>query len=279
MSATLTPQIGPLLALASSECRIGFRNRWVAMSAAMLAVLALLLALLGATPGGAVAASPFALAVVGLTTLGVYLIPLLALLLAADAIVGESDRGTLLLLLTYPIGRLPMLIGKFIGHLSLLALVLTIGFGVALAVIGIRAIPTAEDWQAIARFWASSVLFGAAYLAIGYAISAMARDRSAAAALAIAVWLVSVVLYDIALLALLSHDLLVAAFPYLLIANPGDAFRLINLGGFEAIEMASGLTTALADLPVDRFVLWLVLAVWLALPWTVAWLKLRQRES
>ena len=41
--------------------------------------------------------------VVSLASLTVFLVPLIALLLAYDAIVGEAERGTLLLLLAYPV--------------------------------------------------------------------------------------------------------------------------------------------------------------------------------
>jgi ABC-type Na+ efflux pump permease subunit len=39
----------------------------------------------------------------------------IALLISHDAIVGEMERGTMLLLLSYPVGRWQVLIGKFVG--------------------------------------------------------------------------------------------------------------------------------------------------------------------
>ena len=41
--------------------------------------------------------------VVSLSSLTIFLVPLIALLLSHDAIVGEAERGTLLLLLSYPV--------------------------------------------------------------------------------------------------------------------------------------------------------------------------------
>ena len=38
------------------------------------------------------------------------------MLLAYDAIVGEADRGTLALLLSYPVARWQVMAGKFAGH-------------------------------------------------------------------------------------------------------------------------------------------------------------------
>ena len=54
--------------------------------------------------------------VVSRTSLSVYLLPLIALLLAFDALVGEFERGTMLLLLSYPVARWQVVMGKFSGH-------------------------------------------------------------------------------------------------------------------------------------------------------------------
>ena len=44
--------------------------------------------------------------------------PLIALLLSYDAIVGEVERGTMMLLLTYPVARWQVVLGKFLGHVG-----------------------------------------------------------------------------------------------------------------------------------------------------------------
>ena len=53
------------------------------------------------------------ISVASMTTLSVYLAPLLALMISFDAIAGDADRGSLGLLLTYPAGRGEVLLGKF----------------------------------------------------------------------------------------------------------------------------------------------------------------------
>src|SRR3546814_13191470 len=87
--------------------------------------------MLGSTPTGTVGASPFGGVVVSLASLTIFLLPLLALLLSFDAVVGEAERGTLLLLLAYPVGRWQVVLGKFLGHASILALAPVIGYGAA----------------------------------------------------------------------------------------------------------------------------------------------------
>src|SRR3546814_9660864 len=80
---------------------------------------------------------------------------------------------------------------------------------------------------------ASSVLLGAAFLSLGGLASVVVRERATAAGIAVAVWLVFVLLYDSALLGLLVADQgrLVgpAVLDVLLLLNPADAYRLLNL--------------------------------------------------
>ena len=99
------------------EIRDGLRNRWVLATALLLGALALALGLLGSSPTGTVKADPLAVTVVSLSSLSIFLVPLIAMLLAYDAVVGEVDRGTMALLLSYPVARWQVLVGKFIGHL------------------------------------------------------------------------------------------------------------------------------------------------------------------
>ena len=51
--------------------------------------------LLGSSPTGTVKADPLAVTVVSLSSLSIFLVPLIAMLLAYDAVVGEVDRGTM----------------------------------------------------------------------------------------------------------------------------------------------------------------------------------------
>lgn len=63
-------------------------------------------------------------------TLGVFLIPLIAVLISYDAFVGEQEHGTLILLLTYPLSRPALLTGKLLGQSAALGVCLLLGFSV-----------------------------------------------------------------------------------------------------------------------------------------------------
>lgn len=120
-----------ILAISAAEFRIAFRNRWVAIAIAMMAVFSLVLAGAGSAPTGTLGADRLSVTVASLTSLAVYLVPLVALLMSFDAIAGEVECGTLPLMLTYPLGRFEILLGKFIAHLIILSLAVAIGYGLA----------------------------------------------------------------------------------------------------------------------------------------------------
>ena len=134
----------------------------------LLTVLALSLLLLGSAPAGAVKADPMAVTVVSLSSLTVYLLPLIALTLSFDALVGEFERGTMLLLLTYPVKRWQIIVGKFIGHMTILAVAVLVGYGLTGAVVGFSGESGAPAVLAYAGMMGSSILLGAVFVCLLY---------------------------------------------------------------------------------------------------------------
>lgn len=268
------------LIIAEKEIREGLRNRWVAAATLLLAALALALAFVGSTPTGEVAAGRLTVTVVSLSSLSLYLLPLIALLLAFDTIVGEAERGTLLLTLAYPVSRGRILVGKFLGHGAIVAFATTFGFGAAGAVIALTSAPTAEEWRSFAGLIGASVLLGWVFLSIAYVISTIVRERSTAAGIAIVVWLFLVLLYDMGLLGLLvatgGQGVMGDITPFLLLANPCDAYRLLTLAGFDAAGSLTGLSVAAEGLhPASPLA---ALVAWILTPLAAAWGLFRRRE-
>jgi Cu-processing system permease protein len=233
--------------------RIALRNRWVTIAVVMMALFALVLSAAGSAPTGDIGSDKLSVTVASLTSLAVYLVPLLALLMAFDAVAGEVERGTLPLILTYPVSRSEILAGKFLAHLAVLAIALAAGYGIAAAAAFLFDADAAAGLPALARLFGTSLLLGAAFLGAGYAVSAVARRPGAAAGLAIGLWLVLVVLYDLGLLAAVVADgggaFTTQVFPWLLLANPADAFRLYNLAASEAAGAAAGIGGAAQTIP------------------------------
>lgn len=262
--AARAPAFSRIKATALVEMRIAFRNRWVTIALGVMAVFSLVLAAVGSAPtSGGLGVDQLSITVASLTSLAVYLVPLLALLMSFDAIAGEVERGTLPLLLTYPIRREEVLIAKLIAHLAILALAIVVGYGLAAAVAFLSDAQSANGLAALFRLTWTSLLLGATFLGAGYALSALARRPSSAAGLAIGLWLCLIVLYDLALLAAVVADsggwFTTYVFPPALLANPADAFRLFNLSAAQAVSAAGGVGGAAGALPIWQSLLSILL--------------------
>ncbi len=271
-----------LLTLALKEIRDGLRNRWVGGSILLLAGLALSLAFLGSTPIGTVKAGPLEIAVASLSSLTVYLMPLIALVLSYDTIVGEFERGTMLLLLSYPVARWQVIVGKFLGHTAILVLAVAVGYGAAGVLLALGGDGDWRGWGAYLAMMGSSAVLGAVFVSLGYLVSALARERVAAAGIAIGLWLFLVVLYDLALLGILVADkgqtLGQGTFLGLLLASPTDAYRVFNLLGSEAVASVSGLIGIGADAGLGPGATLAVMAAWVGVPLAATILLFQRRE-
>jgi Cu-processing system permease protein len=259
------------------------RNRWILAITILLAALALALGFLGSAPTGTVKVDPLTVTVVSLSSLSIFLIPLLALLLSYDAIVGEAEGGTLALMLTYPLSRGQIAIGKFLGHLSILALATLLGYGFAgLALQAVRGEISLAAWEPFFALIGASILLGASFLAMGYLISARVRARSTAAGIALGVWLFFVVIYDMALLGALVADqgrsLGAAQINMLLLLNPSDVYRLLNLTGYENTAMFSGMAGLSKQTGLGMPLLVAVQLAWIALPFGLACALFKRRQ-
>jgi len=263
-----------VLLFAGKEIRDGLRNRWVVAMTALLALFALTLAFLGAAPTGVVQVSPLAVVIVSLSSLTIFLLPLIALLLSYDAIVGELDRGTLALLLAYPVARWQVLAGKFLGHLAIIAFATIVGYGAAGVALSVAAGTGTAGWSGFAGLIGAAILLGGAFTAIGYLLSVLVRDRATAGGLAIGVWLLFVLIYDMAVLGLLVADqgrtLTAGAVNLLLLLNPADAFRLLTLTGTPNISVFAGMAGLAEQVRLGPAVLIGALLLWIALPLSVA---------
>jgi Cu-processing system permease protein len=272
-----------VLIIARKEVQEGLRNRWVLATTLLLAALALTLTFLGSAPTGNVGVRALDVVIVSLSSLTIFLLPLIALLISHDAIVGEMERGTMLLLLSYPVGRWQVLFGKFVGHFAILAFATLMGYGAAAAALAATgAAIDGESWTAFGSMVGSSILLGAVFIAVGYLASALVRERGTAAGIAIGVWLVFVLIYDMALLGLLVVDqgqtvsggLLNA----LLLLNPTDAYRLFNLTSSGSVSAFSGMAGVAQNATLSPPLLLVALVAWALLPLGLAALVFSRRE-
>ncbi len=261
-----------VFAIAGAEMLILRRNWWLVMATGIMVAFALALTFAGSSPTGTLGVDMLTVSVSSMTTLAVYLAPLLALMMAFDTIAGERDRGTLGLLLTYPAGRGEILMGKFLAHVGALGIATGIGLGSAGVVAALAGGAGADSVIALIRLIVTATLLGAVFVVLGYALSALAKSPAAAAGLAAGLWLVFVVLFDLGLLGAVVMDgggvFTQKIFPWIMVANPADAFRVWNIAASDGVAMASGMGGAAQMLPVwaapVSLLLWPVLGFGLA---------------
>ena len=80
--------MNPVWIITGKEDRDSLRNRWVLAASVLLAALALSLGFLGSSPTGSVKVDPLTVTVVSLSSLSIFLIPLIAMLLSYDSLIG-----------------------------------------------------------------------------------------------------------------------------------------------------------------------------------------------
>lgn len=272
-----------LCIIALKEIQEGLRNRWVLATTLLLAALALALTFLGNAPtGSSIGAGRLDVLIVSLSSLTIFLIPLIALLISHDAVVGEMERGTMLLLLSYPVSRNQVLLGKFCGHVVILAFATLFGYGAAALALALTGSDIgAASWMAFLSLIWSSVLLGAVFIALGYLASTLVRERGTAAGIAIGVWLLFVLIYDMALLGLLVADqgrtIGAAGLNALLLANPTDAYRLLNFGASGAGAL-TGMSGVAGNATLAPGALSLALMLWVAVPLSLSMLAFSRKE-
>ena len=268
------------LVVAQKEFMDGLRNRWLIAITLIFAVFASALSWFGSAAVGSIGFGSVANTIISLSSLNIFLLPLIALLLSYNAIVGEDEDGTLLLLLTYPLTKFEFLIGKLLGHAAILTIATIVGFGSASVTIAIFAenVDVAELVRAFTLFIFSSVLLGLIFISLAYWISSWVSEKSKAAGLALIMWFFFVLIFDMVLLGMLittEGQLKAELFPYLLLMNPTDIFRLVNLVSFEA--KGAGLLSIASDNLFSVYELIAVMLVWIIILFSLAYHRLLKR--
>jgi Cu-processing system permease protein len=269
-----------LYTVAAKEFKDGLRNRWTGAITLIYAVLSLGLAYFGSAASGTLGFASLHSTIISLASLAVVLIPLIALMLSYNAFVGEYEQGTMLLLLTYPLSRAQLLLGKFLGQGAILAVSAVLGFGVAaLAIISFSDSDAAEVIRAFGAFIVSAVLLGWVFVALAYVISVLVSEKSKAAGLALLVWFLFVLVFDLGLMALLvaseghiNSELL----PLLLLFNPTDIFRLINYMVIDA-ESYGGVLQLAQQSRLALSQLFAVMLIWVVTPLALAWVMFKRK--
>ena len=213
--------ISSILTIAKKEIKDSIRNRWFLVLSSIFFLLILqipyiILMLLGLfsyenVPGKTGIFLAYAISLGGLITV----------IVGSLSIVSEKEQGTLSYLLSQPVRKIEIIIGKFMGLLLAISLMMSIGFGIAM----LPSIGEAEInsiglenfvYGVVTMFGATAVMLG-----ISLAISVVSGSKTMAISLALFIWLFFTTIYDSGFLGtmLIAADETQAYF-YLIFLNP-----------------------------------------------------------
>jgi len=273
----------PLRLVARQELVLAVRSRWTQIFAVVFAALALAVAASGYVLSGGHGVQDFARTAASLVQLVLLLVPLTSLLIGVLSLAPE--RGAAELLFSQPISRRTILLGKLLGLFEALVGAQALGFGVAGVVIFAQS--GDEGLAGFVMLFAAAALLTAIFLSVAalLAATAIGRRRTRALALALVVWFVAVVLFDVVALGLASLLPSGPASRVLIVGvllNPADAVRtavLLVIEGAAAFGAAS-----LAFLRFTRgpwgaaAMLSLSVLFWLVVPTLAAIRRLRRTD-
>ena len=162
--------------VAKKEFTDHIRNRWVLIL--IIAFISLTLAtsfLAGQQSTSEETFGGIQVTVVALLSIAEILIPLIAIMLGFATIAGEAESGSLALVLSYPLRRSEVLLGKFLGLGGILAFTSLVGFGIGGLIITVSS--GTGQLLAYLAFIGLSILFGLMYLAPIICLSARLKRR------------------------------------------------------------------------------------------------------
>lgn len=261
-----------VLALAAFELRATLRGKMVPTFAVLFAIVAAGLALAGLGGSGQLLVQGFTRTAVSLMTLGYYIMPLLGLLLGATAFAANS--AAMEAIAAQPVGIAELVLGRALGLLGAIVLVVLAGFGSAMLFIaGSAGTGGIGGFLLVA---VGSVLAGAAGLAVGILLGVVSRSRLGALGGAIAAWLFAALVFDliaIGVLQLVGDGQPGRWLLALLALNPIDGLRAVSL-----VELGADVLLGPAGAALERMLggasglsfVSVSLALWIAVPLATA---------
>jgi Cu-processing system permease protein len=214
--------------LAAKELRDALRNRWFIAYGVSLVTLSLALATFVLASAAYGPATGFGRTAAGIINVMLLLVPLMGLTLGALSLAGERERGSLDFWLSQPLETIEVYLGKALGLGLALAAVVSAGFGTSGLLLGIAG--STRSPFTLLLLTGLTILLGWASLAIGLCVSARAARATTAVSIAVALWLVLVLVSS---LGVMGTALVVRLSPLWLLAtalaNPVESYRIVAL--------------------------------------------------
>lgn len=261
-----------MFTIAKKEFMDNIRNKWVLLLTFIFVILIVVFSYVAGGIGGDLFGDVESTAIfmLGVTAL---LIPLIAIILGFGTISGEAESGALNVVLSYPVRRIEVLLGKLFGLGSVLSVAILIGFGIGGVIISITA--GTESIINYVSFIFLSIFIGYIYLSLAILGSAISktRTRSIGFGLLIFFWAMIYGTVNYALLIATGNSLenIPDWFFNSVVFSPGDMHQTAVMRVFDVstIEMGPGLSFEIPDflslpLLLTAHIIWFLVPLFLS---------------
>lgn len=229
--------------IAKKEIMDNIRSRWVIVLSFIFALLTIFVSYFGSLGEGW---QSLGFTIQGMMSLVQFLIPIIALTLSYGSVIGEIERGSMSAFLSFPLKRVEIILGKFLGLSSVLAISVLLGFGIAGIIIGIN-VGEINIFEFL-FFLFSSILLGIVFICLGLFTSSFFKRRSTAMGMSVFIWFLftmiwSIVISGIAFILVDSTSIMSDGFPdWFFMAdmiNPLSSYNALVTINIEAVSNLS----------------------------------------
>ncbi len=266
--------------IARRELRDAVRSRWFLLYTLAFAALGLGISYVSAMGAGGAGLSGFGRTTAGLVNLVLLVVPLMALTAGAGSIASDRERGMLGYLLAQPVGRMEVVLGKYLGLSGALLACLCLGIGACALILAWKG----EATRPASIIWLVGLSFALALgmLSLGMLVSVLARKASVAVGTAIFIWLTLVFVTDLGLMAgAMAFRMRIETLFACSIANPLQVFKFWSLHSAEATLDVLGPAGLYATDTFGDRVWWLfaaAMSAWIVAPLAAASLVFSRRS-
>jgi Cu-processing system permease protein len=209
------------------ELRESLRSRWFLFAAAGYFLLSLALSLVGLAGAERSGLAGFDRTAASLLDLILLFVPLMTLSIGGLGVAGELEDGALGMLLSEPLSRGEVYLGKYLGLLLSFWAAIAVGTGATGLLIGLQDGGSVRGFVLLVLL---TMLLSAATLSIGTLLSAAFPSRARAAGAAFSAWLALVYLSDLGAIGLtIARSLSPAQVFGLALLNPVEQARVLGV--------------------------------------------------
>lgn len=271
-----------ILLIIKKEAKESLKNRWFILYSICFAALALLLLFITSSESNIAGYSAFSRTAASLVNLVLLFIPLIALITGSISISGERENGTLSYLLSHPVTKSEVFLGKFVGLLISIWFSISLGFGLAGLAIAVKGGDGNVSSYLITAFLSS--ILAASLLSVGFIVSAFSSKTAKSIGIAVFLWLLFIVLGDLGIMGTtVAMDLGIEQVFVLALLNPAEVFKIASVLTLSPRLEVLGPVGVYA---IKRFgnegmfiLLFSVMFLWVLLPFGVAFTSFCYRRS